>query len=128
MVSRPLLLMQQVSFQPLEPFNDLRLIDTSIFLDVDLSDGKYSVPPEDRFPLLLANECLDSSAMEYLDASVAETMDSLVAESRARILREETDRNALHAAVVLARSPAAFAIRKPSKKNDYFFGTLPPTT
>ena len=110
--------MQQKSFQPLEPFNDLLLMDTRILLDVGLMDGKYSVPSEDHFPPLLTNGCLDSSTIEYLDASVAETMDSLVAESRARILREEADRNALHVAVVLAPSPAAFAVRKPSNKND----------
>ena len=90
-------------------------MDTSILLDVGLMDGKYSVPPEDPPPPLLANECLDSAAIEYLDASVAETMDSLVTESRARMLREEADCNALQAC------PAAFAVRKPSKKNDCFF-------
>ena len=87
--------MQQVSFQPRESFNDLRLMDMKIFLGVGLMDGKFPVPPEDPPPPLLTNECLDPSAIEYLDASVAETMDSLVTQSRARILREEADHNVL---------------------------------
>ena len=77
-------------------------MDTSILLDAGLMDGitlyRLKIIP----PPLLTNECLDSSAIEYLDASVAETKHSLEAESRARILREDADRNALHAAVVLA--------------------------
>ena len=36
--------------QPFEPFNDLRLMDTSVFLDVCLMGGKDSVPPEDPPP------------------------------------------------------------------------------
>ena len=81
-----------------------------------------------KIPPLLTNECLDSSAVEYLNASVAETLDSLAAHSRARILREETDRSVLHAAAVLAPSPEAFAVGKPSTNIDINFSTLPPTT
>ena len=114
--------MQQVSFQPLEPFNDLRLMDMNIFLGTGLMDGKSSVPPEDSPPPpLLTNECLDSLAIEYLDASVAETVDSLVAQTRARILREEADHNDLHAAAVLNPSLAAFGVRISSTKNDMSF-------
>ena len=43
-------------------------------------------------------------------------MDSLVAQSRLQILREEADRNALHAAVIIAPSSAALAAGKPSAK------------
>ena len=107
--------------QPLEPFNDLRLMDMVISLDVGLMDGTDSVPPEAFHPPLLNNECLDSSAIEYLDASVVETMDLLVAQSRARILREEADCNTLHAAAVLATSLAAFAVGKPCTKIDINF-------
>ena len=48
-------------------------------------------------------------------------MDSLAAQSRARILREKADRNALHPTAVLAPSPAAFAVGKPSTKIDINF-------
>ena len=84
-------------------------------------DVKDSVPPEESPPPLLADQCLDSSAIEYLDASVAKTMHSLVAQSRARILRDEVDRNALYAAEVLAPSPAGFSVGKPSTKIDINF-------
>ena len=67
------------------------------------------------------SECLDSSAFEYLNASVAETMDSLVAQPRLQILREEADRNAHHAAVIIAPSAAAFAAGKLSTKTDISF-------
>ena len=78
---------------------------------------RLKIPP----PPLLTNECLDSLAIEYLDASVAETMDSLLAQSRARILKEEADHNDLHAAAVLAPSPAAFEVRISSTKNNMKF-------
>ena len=113
--------MQQVSFQPLDPFNDLCLMDMNIFLGVGLMDSKCSVPPEDSPPRLLTNECLYSSAIEYLDASVVETMDLLVAQSRDQILRKESDHNDLHAAVIIAPSPAAFGVRVSSTKNNINF-------
>ena len=72
-------------------------------------------------PPLLTNDCIESSAFEYLDASVPKDMGLLVAQSHSRFLRDEANHDALHVAAVLAPSPAAFAVGKPSTKINISF-------